>query len=141
MQEEHSYFVHKAAFSQATAIYENKINRPYKLETDPERLSQILDNLWNNALKYGDLSQPIQTELFIENSSVNIKISNSLVNQIEFPAERLFEPFYRGPGTADKVSGSGLGLAIVKELMEKLNGKIETRLTENKIDITLLFRD
>lgn len=138
--EEHSFFEHKASAIGALAIYDTTVEREIELNTDSERLSQILDNLWNNALKYGDLSQPIRTELSSEGDFVGIKVANNLAHKIDIPVEQLFEPFYRGAGTSDKVSGSGLGLAIVKELMEKLNGKIETRLAKNQIEISLLFQ-
>ncbi|OQX95267.1 hypothetical protein B6I21_06345 [candidate division KSB1 bacterium 4572_119] len=58
--EEHSHFVHKASAQKVTAIYENKVQKKIKLNTDAERFSQILDNLWNNALKYGDHSYPTE---------------------------------------------------------------------------------
>ncbi|MBN2000985.1 sensor histidine kinase [candidate division KSB1 bacterium] len=120
-------------------IIEFDLEKTTALTTDPERLSQILDNLWNNALKYGDLSHPIHTFLYTENNVIHINISNFLVTRLDIPPERLFEPFYRNPYTADKAAGSGLGLAIVRELTKKLNGKIQTRLTDEMIEIELLF--
>ena len=63
------------------------------------------------------------------------------MSKLDIPPERLFEPFYRNPSTADKATGSGLGLAIVRELTAKLNGKIQTRLTDEMIEIELLFEE
>ena len=80
--EEHSHFSHKASANNVTAIYENKVTEKITLNIDGERLSQILDNLWNNALKYGDHNFPIQTEIFLMNQQVGIKISNHLKNRI-----------------------------------------------------------
>jgi len=137
--EEHSHFVHKASAHHVTAIYENKVAERIKLSADAERLSQILDNLWHNALKYGSPNFPILTQVFIENGYVGIKISNYLPSKLDVPVDRLFEPFYRHPNVSEKVSGSGLGLAIVKELTEKMGGHIRTKLTDDKIEITLYF--
>lgn len=137
--EEHSYFEHKASANEAAATLEINLEKATELKTDPERLSQILDNLWNNALKYGDLTQPIYTKLFTENNAIHIQISNHLTTKLDIPPERLFEPFYRNPATADKVAGSGLGLAIVRELTEKMGGQIQTRVTEEGIEIGLVF--
>ncbi|MFZ5518075.1 MAG: ATP-binding protein [Candidatus Zhuqueibacterota bacterium] len=137
--EEHSYFGNKASAIGALAVYTSSIEGKVMLNTDSERLSQILDNLWNNALKYGDLSHPIRTAFGLRGDMVEIKVANALVHRIDIPVEQLFEPFYRGAATSDRVSGSGLGLAIVKELMEKLNGAIETKLTSAEIEISLLF--
>ncbi|MBL7095501.1 HAMP domain-containing histidine kinase [candidate division KSB1 bacterium] len=138
--EEHSHFAHKASANNVTAIYENKVAEKITLDVDGERLSQILDNLWNNALKYGDHNFPIQTEIFLVNEEVGIKISNHLQNRIDIPPERLFEPFYRSPNISEKVSGAGLGLSIVKELTEKMGGRIVPKLTDEKIEITLFFK-
>jgi len=138
--EEHSHFSHKASANNVTAIYENKVTEDVNLNIDGERLSQILDNLWNNALKYGDLNFPIQTEIFLVNEEVGIKICNHLQNRINIPPERLFEPFYRSPNISEKVSGAGLGLSIVKELTEKMGGRIVSNLTDEKIEIVLFFK-
>ncbi|MBN2008353.1 HAMP domain-containing histidine kinase, partial [candidate division KSB1 bacterium] len=140
LEEEHNHFAHKAVANNATATIEFNLEKTTALTTDPERLSQILDNLWNNALKYGDLSHPIHTSLYTQNNVIHIKISNHLVTKLDVPPDRLFEPFYRSPSTADNAAGSGLGLAIVRELTDKLNGKIQTRLTDEMIEIDLLFK-
>lgn len=138
--EEHSHFVHKASAQKVTAIYENKVQKKIKLNTDAERFSQILDNLWNNALKYGDHSYPIETQVGIEGEQVAIRISNYLKSKLNIDPEMLFDPFYRDPGTTDRVSGSGLGLSIVKELTEKMDGQIIPTLTDEKIEIALFFK-
>jgi signal transduction histidine kinase len=138
LQEEHDYFGHRAAASGVRAEFDCE-EKKLPLLTDPERLSQIVDNLWSNALKYGDPSQPIQTRVFQKGNRVGIQISNHLRHKIDIPLERLFEPFFRNPGPTDQVSGSGLGLAIVKELTQKLGGEIITRLRENELDMILYF--
>jgi len=86
--EEHSHFSHKASAHRVTSLYECDMKDTIWLETDPERLSQILENLWSNALKYGDPNKPIKTELFLEAEKIGIKItdyqplSSSIVNII-----------------------------------------------------------
>jgi len=112
--EEHSHFVHKASANKVTAIYENKVTEKIELRADAERLSQILDNLWHNALKYGDHNFPILTQVFIENGYVGIKISNYLPNKLDVPVDRLFESFYRHPNVSEKVSGSGWDFPLLK---------------------------
>ena len=78
LEEEHNHFKQKAAANNARATIEFDFEKTTMLRTDPERLSQILDNLWNNALKYGDLAHPIHTSLYTENHVIHIKISNHL---------------------------------------------------------------
>jgi hypothetical protein len=137
--EEHSHFSHKASAQKVTAIFEIRIEQNLEIETDPERLSQILDNLWSNALKYGDHNFPIVTRISLKRNKLIINITNHLPAALEFPVERLFEPFYRNPATSEKVIGSGLGLAIVKELTEKLQGEVKAESDDKKIEISLTF--
>ncbi len=137
--EEHSHFSHKASAQKVTAIFESRIENNLEVETDPERLSQILDNLWSNALKYGDHDFPILTRVSMQGKNLIIRISNHLASPLEMPAEQLFEPFYRNPNTSEKVSGSGLGLAIVRELTEKLQGQVFAKTDDRKIEISLVF--
>lgn len=137
IREEHSFFAQKAGSQDARALFESTVSTPVEMNTDPDRLSQILDNLWSNSLKYSDRRQPIRTKLFLRENTACITIVNSLRTKLNVPVERLFEPFYRNPIDADKVTGSGLGLTIVKELTEKLGGKIDAQLKADKIEITL----
>jgi len=104
---------------------------------DEKMFAFFFTNLTTKRLKYGELSQPIQTRLFVENGGASITISNFLRNKLTVPAERLFEPFYRHPGDANKAAGSGLGLAIVKELTEKLGGKVEASVDKQAITIKI----
>jgi signal transduction histidine kinase len=139
LREEHSYFAKKASAQSVQADLVIETDSPVFLETDPDRISQILDNLWSNALKYGDPAGGIRTELVQHNSSLRITISNRVKAPLNVPVSRLFEPFYRNPADADKVLGSGLGLVIVKELVEKLGGRIDAELHHPWIAVTIRF--
>ena len=106
------------------------------VETDAEKLRQILLNLVSNAIK------------FTEKGSVNIRVSNLAAvsagkhgqthDQIVFevrdtgigiePAQqkRIFEEFYQADSTSTrKYGGTGLGLSIVQKLTDLLGGTIE----------------
>lgn len=96
------------------------------IKTDFDRLSQIIINLVNNALKFtkegfvevGNLVESKDTLLFyVKDTGIGI------------PAEKLemvFEPFRQVNETLnkEKVGGTGLGLSICKGLVSLLNGKI-----------------
>ncbi|NUO78990.1 HAMP domain-containing histidine kinase [candidate division KSB1 bacterium] len=139
LEEEHNFFAQKARALNAEARLVSKLNEPVQLHTDPDRLAQILDNLWSNSLKYGDLTHSIRTELARTHDGIAITIVNHLKGKLAVPVERLFEPFYRNPIDADKITGSGLGLAIAKELTEKLGGTIATNLEAHRIAVTIRF--
>ncbi len=137
LREEHGHFAGKAESRDVRSRLEIDARPPLLCRTDPDRLAQVLDNLWNNALKYGDTGRPITTRLSLEHNIARIEISNFLRAPIDVPLARLFEPFYRNPATADRITGSGLGLVIVKELVEKLGGRIEAHSEELLLRIVL----
>lgn len=99
-------------------------NSPEQLETDPQRLEQILKNLLSNALK------------FTEQGSVAVKV-NAAAGGIAFEVrdtgigidadkhEIIFEAFRQADGTTNrKYGGTGLGLSISRELARLLGGEI-----------------
>lgn len=94
---------------------------------DKDKFQQVMNNLVENAAKYGDPNSTIKIETsFCENCQyVAIKISNTGIGIKEEDYERIFTKFSRidNPLTR-KVQGSGLGLYITKNLVEKMEGKI-----------------
>ncbi|MDE6337080.1 MAG: response regulator [Muribaculaceae bacterium] len=89
--------------------------------TDPERLSQVLLNLVNNACKFtprGSITfgyelRPESIYFFVKDTGIGIAPEKR---------DRLFERFYRQNETA--APGNGLGLSICKEIVERFGGKI-----------------
>jgi signal transduction histidine kinase len=101
------------------------------LETNPEGISRVLQELLNNACKYtqpgGEIILRVSCELPAEVNDTAV-IVFSVVNQAEIPAEALphiFDKFYRVPkGDPWKQGGTGLGLSLVKQLVQRLHGTI-----------------
>ncbi len=104
---------------------------------DPSRLSQILLNLLNNAIKFTDSG-----EVIILASARKI---NGNIHEVHFevrdtgigiPADklnRLFQPFSQvDASTTRKYGGTGLGLAISKRLVEIMGGRIWAESDEGK---------
>lgn len=95
---------------------------------DGEALQQILINLLENALKYGDESGPVEVSARPEEDMIIIEVKNEGTPIAEEHRDRLFERFYRvDPGRASKMGGTGLGLAIVKHLVTSLGGRLGYR--------------
>jgi signal transduction histidine kinase len=89
---------------------------------DPLRISQVFENLFNNAIKYAPGS-----ELTISIQKTDTKITVTFADQGEGIDEDflpfLFERFYRVPGDRS-VTGTGLGLYICKQIILAHHGKI-----------------
>lgn len=107
------------------------------LKGDFDRSIEVLQNLIENAVKYGD-GHLIEL-LFAEESGcqlVMVKNSGCTLPETELP--HIFDSFWRGSNTGSN-AGSGLGLAICRQLMHKMNGDIFAEIQEDVMCITLVF--
>jgi hypothetical protein len=90
---------------------------------DPERLSQCLTNLVENAIKYSPAPQPIELALSSDADQVVLHVRDQGVGVPAEEREQIFGRFVRGSGSGD-TSGHGIGLAVVKTLMERMGGSV-----------------
>ena len=97
---------------------------------DPTYVEQVLRNLLSNAAKYGGAGS-IVTIVAEPSEGVGTDEREVIVRVLDdgpgFPAEetnRLFELFYRSPGTAGTASGAGIGLFVCARLMSAMGGRI-----------------
>ncbi|HEX9251513.1 MAG TPA: ATP-binding protein [Ignavibacteriaceae bacterium] len=107
-----------------------------KVEADPELFKQVVINLVENAIKYGNESSDFD---IICKSTNDGSVSLSFLNYAEaIPKEtlsRLFERFYRVESSRNRgLGGVGIGLAIVKSIVDLHNWKINVK-TENNVKI------
>lgn len=114
------------------AKYENLL-----LKGDPDRSTEVLQNIIENAVKYGDgrrieisFSQEEECEL------ITVKNSGGTLSKSELP--HIFESFWRG-SNAQKTQGSGLGLYICRQLMRKMNGEIYAETNGEETAVTAVF--
>ncbi|PCK04486.1 MAG: hybrid sensor histidine kinase/response regulator [Alteromonadaceae bacterium] len=103
---------------------------PKKLIGDPLRISQILLNLCNNAVKFTDSgSVNVNIGYQIESPSVparfTIEVHDTGIGMSPEQASSIFESFTQADGsTSRKFGGTGLGLSIVKQLAGLMGGAI-----------------
>lgn len=96
-----------------------------KGEYDPDRMSQVVQNLIANALQHGAPRAPVVVETRAEPDAMVLEVSNQ---GQAIPAELLpdlFEPFRRG--AQGKAKNLGLGLFIVREVVRAHGGSVEVR--------------
>jgi len=110
---------------------------PDQLTGDPYRLSQILTNLINNAIKFSWNGQVISIEancITKEYTCLMIfKVSDHGIGIPEDKLESIFESFTQAnSNTARNFGGAGLGLSIVKRLVELQNGTIRVNSKVNE---------
>ena len=95
-----------------------------KIITDYDKLDLIIENLFDNALKFTD-SGSITIEYFREKEEFLFKISDTGCGIGEDEYDIIFDPFTQGSDTIRKIKGgSGLGLSNVKNYVILLGGKV-----------------
>jgi two-component system, sensor histidine kinase LadS len=99
---------------------------PITLHTDYQCLRIVLSNLIDNALRYGDTSQPIEIEVRAQNNAqgqtgVAICVANKPGIASWPEADKVFHKYYRSAG-AKTISGTGLGLFLVRSICTLLGG-------------------
>jgi signal transduction histidine kinase len=107
--------------------------RPIDIEIEPDvpaasgdrdRIQQVLVNLIDNALKYGEA--PIRVRIAASNGSVRIAVADSGPGIAQIDRDRIFDKFYRSdPQLSRSPSGTGLGLYISRELAQRMGGRLE----------------
>jgi signal transduction histidine kinase len=109
---------------------------------DPEKLAQVLRNLFQNAWQY--TSQGGHIRVFTERLAGKVKVvfSNTGEEITEKDLPFVFERFYRGEKSRSRdYGGAGIGLAIVKELVEAHGGEVGAESTPSETQIWFTLPD
>jgi signal transduction histidine kinase len=94
-----------------------------KIQVDPMRLRQALDNLLDNAIRYGpEADGLIRVEAGVSGEVAKIVTENSGPGFAGDVLPRAFEPFVRGGSDVTPEHGAGLGLAIVQAIAQAHGG-------------------
>ncbi|MEO8064148.1 MAG: response regulator [Pseudomonadota bacterium] len=97
---------------------------PAVIDTDAQRLSQILKNLLSNAIKFTERGT-VSIELTSRGEDVEFAVSDTGIGIATEHQQVIFEPFRQADGTTNrKFGGTGLGLSISRELARLLGGQI-----------------
>jgi signal transduction histidine kinase len=108
-----------AAAKRARVTWDGRgLDRP--AHVDPNVCRQILLNLLDNAVKYGPVGQTIRVTVEQRDADVTFGVADQGPGVAPDERTRIWEPFWRAPGSAE--GGSGLGLAIVSELAARHGG-------------------
>lgn len=105
---------------------------------DRNRMVEVLQNVMENAIKYGD-GRRIRISFGEEEDCKLIQIENSGCSLKKEELPNLFDSFYRGSNSSN-MKGSGLGLYICKTLMRKMDGEIFAGINEDIFCVTIVVR-
>lgn len=96
-----------------------------QVQADPERLTQVMTNLVDNALRYSPNGTRVVVGTCSVDGCVELSVSDDGPGIPPEDVPHLFERFWRAEKSRNRVTGgSGLGLAIVKQLVEAHHGQV-----------------
>ena len=108
------------------------------LSCDPDRLAECLQNLIENAIKYGD-GKCISLSFDQQDGCKLITVTNTGCTLGEEELTDIFGSFRRG-SNSNGVKGSGLGLFICRKLMTMMNGDIYADIEDGCFSVTLVVK-
>ncbi len=110
----------------------------FAMQTDPERLRVVLDNLLSNAAKYSPDDGEIVVTARKEEGWAVLEVRDDGPGVAPAERDRIFEPFYRGSAdAAGAVRGSGLGLSIARDHVLAMGGNIAVGEGQGRFTVTL----
>jgi two-component system sensor histidine kinase BaeS len=107
-----------------------------QLVADPDKLSQVVNNLLQNAWQYTPQGGTVRIRTERLPQEMKVVFANTGGELDEKDLSFIFERFYRGEKSRSREhGGSGIGLAIVKELIEAHQGRVGAEVSDNQIRI------
>lgn len=101
-----------------------------KVLADDQRLSQVLFNLLDNAIKYTPEKGKITVSADVQKETVRVSVTDTGIGIPPEDLPRVFERFYRvDKARSRELGGTGLGLSIVKHLIHAHGGEVEVEST------------
>ncbi len=115
------------------------VDKPLYVEMDQDKITQVLDNIISNALKYSPEGGTVTFQVKESKDEIEVSVRDQGVGIPKENIERIFDRFYRvDKARTRKLGGTGLGLAIAKEMVEAHGGKIWAE-SEEGVGTTVFF--
>jgi len=95
------------------------------VEADPDRITQVLRNLLDNAVKYSPQGGLIIVRGEVAGNEITVSVADQGIGIAPDDLNQLFDKFFRANSRAGRrVVGSGLGLPIVRAIVESHGGRV-----------------
>lgn len=134
----HQSFYNQSVNQEVYLKFEHDEKIPEVLKGDPTRLTQVLNNLVSNALKFTEKGGSVIVNVMLEEQSkeialVSFRITDTGIGIPEDKMDSIFESFVQADSEIHrKYGGTGLGLPISKKIIERLGGTIKVVSTVGK---------
>jgi two-component system, OmpR family, phosphate regulon sensor histidine kinase PhoR len=122
----------KAKKRKKELFFGERYDRPIEVVADIKWIRQVLVNLIDNSIKYGNLNEgKTKVSFFDMDEQILVEITDDGPGISTDELTRVFERFYRtGSARTREKSGTGLGLAIVKHIIEAHDQTVNVRSRE-----------
>ncbi|MEI8338604.1 MAG: ATP-binding protein [bacterium] len=118
----------KEEIEEAGFGYKHKLNftgsTGQTINSDPDRLGQVVSNLIRNAVKYSPDADHVDIRSKFQDGQIIIEIQDYGLGISEEDQKHIFERFFRSSAVTGAFPGLGLGLNISKRIVEGLGGKV-----------------
>ena len=103
------------------------------VRVDPQRFSQVVDNLVSNAVKYTPAGGRIEVDLSVAHDRIELVVKDTGIGISMRDRNHVFSRFFRTQQAARKsIQGIGLGLSITKAIVDSHGGRIEVESEEGR---------
>jgi signal transduction histidine kinase len=110
------------AAEEASRVQADAQGDDIQVRGDERLLRRALRNLLENARRYG--GDEVEVEVARKAGQVEVRVADRGPGVPAAFRERIFEPFFRLPGHAEREGGVGLGLALVRQIAERHGGSV-----------------
>ncbi|OOQ61419.1 hybrid sensor histidine kinase/response regulator [Mucilaginibacter pedocola] len=118
-------FTAVAAKKHINFVINNSTPAQFSIQTDKQRLGQVVKNLLSNAFKFTPDKGRVELSFSATENALQISVSDTGVGIPQEKQQLIFEAFQQADGaTTRRYGGTGLGLSISKELVARLGGRI-----------------
>ena len=104
----------------------------FEIDIDVDRIEQVIANLLTNAIKYSPDGGEIVVSVTREPTVASVRVSDSGIGVPADALPRLFERYFRAPGSERAAKGIGLGLFVTKRLIEAHGGNVSVESVEGR---------
>ena len=108
------------------------VDSPPSLAFDRDRITQVLENLITNAVKYSSPDSTITATINASGKYIQTTITDNGIGMTKEEVEHIFDHFYRADQSDTSIGGLGLGMSIVKQIVESHGGTIQVESTSGQ---------
>jgi two-component system, OmpR family, phosphate regulon sensor histidine kinase PhoR len=113
---------------EVTLELSRKPERPIYVKADKKRITEVLNNLINNGIKYSKRKGYIKVGFYDMEEHIMVEVADNGIGMEKKDLPRVFERFYRvDKSRTREQGGTGLGLSIVKHIIEAHNQTINVK--------------